>query len=261
MAAKKSSALPAGVHYRVEPADLHAHLFRVTLTIAGPPPLQQVSLPVWIPGSYLVREFSKNLQGCMPARARRGAVQQLDKCSWQIRPDPAQPRWPRCSYEVYALDNSVRTAWLDAQRGFFNGTSLCLRVHGQEDAPTRWSWWHHDATAKWEVATGLAPQKINRKGFGTYLAAGYDELVDCPVEMGNFWSGEFRAGGVPHRFVVAGRPARSTARGCWPTHENLRRSHPLLAWQAQAAPQELPVHAQCTWTMATAGWSTATPPR
>jgi predicted metalloprotease with PDZ domain len=54
-------------------------------------------------------------------------------------PIPAQAAELR--YEVYALDNSVRTAWLDAQRGFFNGTSLCLRVHGQERRPMRWSWW------------------------------------------------------------------------------------------------------------------------
>ncbi|MGE0333072.1 MAG: M61 family metallopeptidase [Ramlibacter sp.] len=203
MAAKKSSALPAGIHYRVEPADLHAHLFRVTLTIARPNALQQVSLPVWIPGSYLVREFSKNLQ---KLHARQGArnvpVQQLDKCSWQVSADPLAPL--ELSYEVYALDNSVRTAWLDAQRGFFNGTSLCLRVHGQEASPHALELCGTAATAKWDVATGLAAYKVNRKGFGTYLAADYDELVDCPVEMGRFWSGEFRAGGVPHRFVVAG---------------------------------------------------------
>ena len=52
----------AAIHYRVEIADLHAHLFRVTLTVAAPQPLQALSLPVWIPGSYLVREFAKNLQ-------------------------------------------------------------------------------------------------------------------------------------------------------------------------------------------------------
>jgi predicted metalloprotease with PDZ domain len=203
MAAKKSSALPAGVHYRVEPADLHAHLFLVTLTITRPAAVQQVSLPVWIPGSYLVREFSKNLQKLHARQGTRGVtVQQLDKCSWQIDADPQAPL--TLSYEVYALDNSVRTAWLDAQRGFFNGTSLCLRVHGQEALPHTLEVAGTPATAKWQVATGLCAHKVNRKGFGTYLAAHYDELVDCPVEMGRFWSGEFRAGGVPHRFVVSG---------------------------------------------------------
>ncbi|MBC7597463.1 MAG: peptidase M61, partial [Polaromonas sp.] len=57
-----AAAKTPAIHYRVEIADPHAHLFCVTLTIARPQALQRVSLPVWIPGSYLVREFSKNLQ-------------------------------------------------------------------------------------------------------------------------------------------------------------------------------------------------------
>jgi predicted metalloprotease with PDZ domain len=108
------------------------------------------------------------------------------------------------SYEVYAFDNSVRTAWLDAQRGFFNGTSLCLKVHGQEHVVHSLELAPVSAMPQWQAATGLAPHKVGKRGFGTYLAADYDELVDCPVEMGAFWSGEFKAAGVPHRLVVAG---------------------------------------------------------
>ncbi|MEO8655405.1 MAG: peptidase M61, partial [Ramlibacter sp.] len=80
-----SSPRSASVHYRVEAADLHAHLFRVTLSIDQPAAQQQVSLPVWIPGSYLVREFSKNLQRLAARQDGRAvSVQQLDKCNWQI---------------------------------------------------------------------------------------------------------------------------------------------------------------------------------
>ncbi len=192
------------LHYRVEIGALHAHLFRVTLTIARPAALQRVALPVWIPGSYLVREFSKNLQGLQAHQGSRTPlpVEQLDKCSWQIPCAPAKPLV--LSYEVYANDNSVRTAWLDAQRGFFNGTSLCLKVEGQEKAPHALELPTPKAVTGWSVATGLTAQKINKQGFGTYVAADYDELVDCPVEMGPFWSGSFSARGVPHRLVVAG---------------------------------------------------------
>ena len=199
----------AAIHYRVEMADLHAHLFRVTLTIARPDPLQRVALPVWIPGSYLVREFSKNLQGLRVRQAARalpaGQVQQLDKCHWQIRCMADKPLV--LTYEVYAHDDSVRTAWLDASRGFFNGSSLCLRVEGQAQAPHLLEIVAGPSTTGWAVATGLSPQKVNKQGFGSYLASNYDELVDCPVEMGTFWSGSFVACGVPHRFVVAGAAA------------------------------------------------------
>lgn len=191
------------VHYRVEPAQLQARLYHVTLTVERPAAQQELSLPVWIPGSYLVREFSRNLQNL---RAHQGGhevpLMQRSKCLWQAGCREGSPLV--LTYEVSAYDNSVRTAWLDASRGFFNGTSLCLRVHGQEDA-------RHDLeiiatpeVAHWSVATGLASEKTTRAGFGTYRAASYDELVDCPVEMGPFWSARFTACGVPHRLVVAG---------------------------------------------------------
>jgi predicted metalloprotease with PDZ domain len=189
------------VHYRVEAADLHAHLYRVTLTIEDPVASQRLSLPVWIPGSYLVREFSKNLQRLVARQDGRVVpYHQMDKAGWQIECTHSSPLV--VTYEVYAWDHSVRSAWLDAQRGFFNGTSLCLRVHGKE--PTPHALELVAPVADWEAATGLAPLRVNKRGFGTYLADDYDELVDCPVEMGRFWSAEFKAGGVPHRLVVSG---------------------------------------------------------
>jgi predicted metalloprotease with PDZ domain len=205
----KAKTSPA-LHYKLALANLNAHLFHITLTIAQPAALQKVALAVWIPGSYLIREFSKNLQGLS---ARQGSqslsAEQLDKCSWQIACEPNKPLV--ISYQVYARDNSVRTAWLDSSRGFFNATSLCLRVAGQEQsshileisdkgespAATR-------VLSNWSVATGLTALKTNARGFGSYSAANFDELADCPVEMGTFWSGSFKACGVAHRFVVAG---------------------------------------------------------
>jgi predicted metalloprotease with PDZ domain len=197
------SSPAAAVHYRVEPVDVHAHLFGITLTIASPAAQQRVSLPVWIPGSYLVREFSKNLSKLQARQGTRtAAVVQLDKCSWQVECAPGKPLVLR--YEVYAFDNSVRAAWLDSQRGFFNGTSLCMKVEGQEQAAHALELPRPKALPGWSVATSLQPQKVGRDGFGIYVADSYDELVDCPVEMGLFWSGSFTACGVPHRFVVAG---------------------------------------------------------
>lgn len=194
---------PAAVHYHIEASDLHAHLFTVVLTIARPAAAQEVSLPVWIPGSYLVREFSKNLQSLKARQGKREiALPQLDKHRWQADCTPGKPL--ELTYTVCAYDSSVRTAWLDASRGFFNGTSLCLRVHGQEKLPHTLDIASTAATAQWSVATGLHAVTVNKNGFGLYTAADYDELVDCPVEMGTFWVGRFKACGIPHQFVVAG---------------------------------------------------------
>ena len=193
----------ANVHYSVELFDLNAHLYQVTLTIAEPAITQHVSLPVWIPGSYLVREFSKNFQKltAFQGKQRLEAVQS-DKCSWQIDCDAAKPLV--ITYQIFAHDNSVRTAWLDDARGFFNGTSMCLRVEGQEDTPHVLALKGHSSKRNWQVATGATPQKVNKQGFGSYTFFNYDELVDCPFELGTFWSGNFTVRGVKHRFVVAG---------------------------------------------------------
>ena len=200
------------MHYRIEAADLHAHLYGVTLTIAHPAANQRVSLPVWIAGSYMVREFAKQITGISARQSKRNvAVRQLDKATWVVNCEAGKPL--TLHYQVHAHDDSVRTAWLTTQRGFFNGTSLCLQAEGLVDVP------HHievvaesfnaavnthATSSKWQVATGLTPVKTDRQGFGTYVAANYDELVDCPVEMGAFWSGSFKACGIEHRFVVAG---------------------------------------------------------
>jgi predicted metalloprotease with PDZ domain len=193
----------SAVHYCVEAADLHAHLFKVTLTLDQPAARQTVSLPVWIPGSYLVREFSKNLQNLVAMQGRKKiAITQRDKCTWDMDCTPGQALV--LSYEVYAFDASVRTAWLDSQRGFFNGTSLCLRVHGVEEKKHQLQLKPVKGQATWQAATGMPPVKVDKKGFGLYQANNYSDLVDCPVELGSFWSGQFTACGIPHRFVVAG---------------------------------------------------------
>ena len=191
------------VHYRIEAASLHAHLWRVTLTIARPAAMQTLRLPVWIPGSYMVREFAKHLQHLQCRQGQKTlAVTQLDKATWQLSCDTTQAL--QVQYEVYAFDNSVRTSWLDSARGFFNATSLCLMAEGAADLPHALELVRHPHMAGWNVATGLPPVAVDKAGFGRYQAAHYDELADCPVEMGAFWSGTFKACGVPHRLVVAG---------------------------------------------------------
>jgi len=189
------------ITYRIEVADAHAHLFRVTLTVTQPAAEQRLSLPVWIPGSYLVREFARHISGMSAKQGTRELpLQQLDKATWLARCSGRGTL--SVSYLVYAFDTSVRAVFLDAQRGFFNGTGLCLRAEGAEALPHRVEL--RTLPAGWQVATAMRAVKVDAAGRGTYEADGYDELVDHPVEMGTFWRGHFKACGVPHEFVVAG---------------------------------------------------------
>ncbi len=186
------------IQHRVELADPHAHLFCVTLTITHPVPHEAIAMPVWIPGSYLVREFSKQIQELTAMQGGKPIfITQLSKNTWSLLNDDSAPVVVR--YSVYAFDASVRTAYLDSTRGFFNGTSMFMRVVGQETHPQQVVIEHSQQTKSWRIATSLTKLKANH-----YQANHYDELVDSPFELGNFWEGKFTARGIQHRFVVSG---------------------------------------------------------
>lgn len=197
---------PASVHYSVQLLDLNAHLFQVTLDVLHPDPSGQVlSLPVWIPGSYMVREFARHIvQIEASSRGKKLSLKKLDKTTWQAAPCASSLQ---VTYQVYAWDLSVRAAHLDQTHGFFNGTSLFLQVHGQQrQAHTVDLVPPQDPRAQtWRVATAMQTYGAKTYGFGRYIANDYDELVDHPVEMGEFDLVSFKAHGVPHDFVLTGR--------------------------------------------------------
>lgn len=203
---KPSQKKQPAIHYTIVPKDLAGHLFNVTVTVASPDPDGQVfALPAWIPGSYMIREFARNIVRIRAESAGSAvALTKLDKHSWRAAPC-AGPL--TLHYEVYAWDLSVRAAHLDQTHGFFNGTSVFLRVVGQEDLvhgvdlqrPA------DPAARTWRVATALPEAGARRYGFGLYAAAGYDELIDHPVEMGDFELATFTAHGIPHDIVITGR--------------------------------------------------------
>ncbi len=212
----------APVHYSIRPVSVAAHLFEVVVEVAKPAKKGQVfSLPAWIPGSYLIREFARHI-GAVSARSAEGevGVRKLDKHTWQA--DSCKGPL-RLSYQVYAYDLSVRGAYLDEDRGFFNASSVFLAAEGYESSacsvdilPPKGKRFDD-----WKVATSLPVAEVKKSGFGRYRAADYDELLDHPVELGCFERISFKACGIPHEFVVSGRfkadlkrLARDTKRIC-----------------------------------------------
>jgi predicted metalloprotease with PDZ domain len=201
-----SRSAPAAIRYRIRPEDLHAHLFAVELTVADPQrDGQAFALPAWIPGSYMIREFARHVvQIEAESGGRRVTLHKRDKHTWEAR---------RCAgpltlrYRVYAWDLSVRAAHLDATHGFFNATSVFLRVLGREDEPCEVEIVPPEGAqyADWRVATTLPRAGAPAHGFGAYRAGSYDELADHPVEMGRFALARFNACGVPHEVALTGR--------------------------------------------------------
>ena len=198
--------MTAPVHYSIRPCSPQTHCFEVTLKLDKPARQGQVfSLPAWIPGSYLIREFSRHIIGIHAESAGQEVrLLKLDKHTWQAEPVNGSLT---LVYQVYAYDLSVRGAYLDEERGFFNASSVFLSVAGYESEPC-------DVEIRapkgksfddWKVASSLPAVDVKKSGFGRYRASNYDELLDHPVELGNFQRVSFKACGVAHEFVVSGR--------------------------------------------------------
>jgi len=182
-----------------------AHLFRVELTVGEPDPAGQVlSMPAWIPGSYMIRDFARQVISLHAWRGgRQVPVTKLDKQSWRC---DAGEGPLQVSYQVYARELSVRSAYLDTTRGYFNGTSVFLSVREREGLPCHVSIRRPDGSAyqDWELATSMEPVAVETSGFGLYGAADYADLIDHPVEMGRFTRTQFAVAGVTHELVISG---------------------------------------------------------
>jgi predicted metalloprotease with PDZ domain len=152
-----------------------------------------------------LRDFARHVVR-VEAKSGRGplAVEKTAAAEWSVRGDGGALTF---TITVYALDQSVRGAYLDRQRGYFNGPCLFVLPEGRGAEPVEVTLEHppHSASVDWRVATALDAADVDERGFGLYRAGDYDELLDHPVEISDFESVEFEAAGVPHRLVVAGR--------------------------------------------------------
>ena len=196
---------PALIRYRVRLADLDRHWFEIECRIEEPAEEQRFSLPAWIPGSYLLRDFARHVVQVAAKSGREPlAVTKTAAATWAVR---GAGRTLTFTITVYALDQSVRGAYLDRQRGYFNGPCVFALPEGRDAEPIEVTLEPppQPLCEDWRVATALAPGELDERGFGVYQAQDYDELLDHPVEIGEHESVEFEAGGVPHHLVVAGR--------------------------------------------------------
>ncbi|WP_448547436.1 M61 family metallopeptidase [Thalassotalea fusca] len=194
--------------YQISPSNPASHLFSVALdfpTTAGQS--YTLSLPAWLPGSYMIRDFAKHIHQIAGKDNHDNTLEltRLDKQTWQLT---ASGDSVSISYQVFAFDLSVRTAYLDNQRGFFNGSSTFLCVEEFKDHPCTVTIHAPQAIStianakQWRVATGLTrAQGTDKYAFGEYLAENYAELIDGPVAIGDFDAFEFEVEGVMHHMV------------------------------------------------------------
>jgi predicted metalloprotease with PDZ domain len=187
------------VSYTIDLRDRHAHLYAVEARFPVAGEWVDLQLPVWTPGSYLIREYPRHLQElvCDDGEGRALPVTKVDKATWRV--DARGAARVRARYRVYAFDLTVRAAHLDDTHGFWNGACLCLYVESLRARPARIT---VAAPAGWRATVGLPADPADPH---TFLAASYDEVVDSPFEVGTHELVEFVAQGRAHRLAIWGR--------------------------------------------------------
>jgi predicted metalloprotease with PDZ domain len=203
------------IEYQLSFMSPQAHLFEVALTIQQPDRNGQVVyLPSWIRGSYMVRDFARNIVSIRASSEGQPIeLVKLDKQRWRAAP-VAQAL--RIVYTVYAWELSVRTAHFDTEHAYFNGPCLLLGVAGLENEPCRLCIDRPagDFAEEWRLATGMPVEDVDEVGFGAYLCDNYEALIDFPVEAGRFTDVEFSVDGRQHRLVISGVHDTALKRFC-----------------------------------------------
>jgi predicted metalloprotease with PDZ domain len=201
--------------YHITPRDPAAHLFEVSVTVDRPDPGGQAfRFPAWVPGSYMIRDLARHVVAVRAsADGEEVGLTKTDKSTWQADVCDAPLT---ITIEIHAFDLNVRGAYLDTDHGFFDGACVFPEVVGQESANCRLriSPPPGKSSKDWRVATSMRSLDATPYEFGSYEADDYAELIDHPVEMGNFLIGEFEVQGIPHAIAVQGHEQFDMARIC-----------------------------------------------
>jgi predicted metalloprotease with PDZ domain len=188
------------IHYLVAMSQPEIHLFEVTLHIVNyPSEILDLKMPVWTPGSYLVREYERNLQDFTAfANTEHLLWRKVSKNHWQVeKGDISQVT---ISYRIFANELSVRTNHLDATHGYFNGAALFFRIPNWEHLPLKIT--VIPPHPQWQITTAL-PTVSETKN--TFLAADFDTLVDSPFEIGCHQLYKFEVLDKPHELAIWGK--------------------------------------------------------
>jgi len=192
---------PVDITFTVAMPRPHTHLFEVDIAIkrtASGPQEERLVMPVWTPGSYLVREFARHVQdfAVVDAAGQPLKWEKTNKDTWRVVTNGASA-W-HATYRVYANELSVRTSELNSGHAFWNNANLLMYLEGFLKNPSTVRVLAPDV---WKVATGL-PAVPGQKN--TFRAENFDVLYDSPFEASNFKTLVFNVKGVPHRIVIDG---------------------------------------------------------
>ncbi len=177
----------------------NTHRFQIRIEWRGDTPKHMMwRLPVWTPGSYLIREFSRHIEWIQASSGTELLpIHKIDKATFEVQ-CPENTSLLTLTYEVFAYDLSVRTSYLDTSRGYFNGANVFLYPDTDIAAAIELE---VIPDTGWDVATALP--RLDKPGY-CFIASDYDTLVDSPVEAGHFQRYIFEACDVRHELIFTG---------------------------------------------------------
>lgn len=188
------------LQYEVAMPEPASHLFAITLRYSvEKASTLDLKLPVWTPGSYLVREYAKHLQDFSAVDDQGHPLdwQKISKNHWQVQTPTTNT--VRICYRIFAHELTVRTNHLDASHGYFNPGAMFFYVPGQEQAAITIT--IHPPDPSWQVTTALDPLPGQPL---TFLAKNFNTLVDSPFEIGTHQIYDFDTLGKPHQLAIWG---------------------------------------------------------
>lgn len=199
-------AFGASVRYRLSTPKPQNHYYHVEMELEGfKEKVLQVKLPVWAPGSYLVREFAKNvdLVKAFDEEGNEVAVSKVNKNTWSINKGKKKKITVR--YEVYAFELSVRTSFLDMTHGFVSGSGVFMYVDNYKDLPGEVEIKLYPTFKKITTPLTEKGEGVTQDGTKVFHFENYDKLVDSPIEIGNHEVFSFEASGVNHEVAMYGQ--------------------------------------------------------
>ena len=201
-----STSFAQEIHHTLSMPNPASHYFHLQLELTDFSEEELIiSLPVWTPGSYLIREYSKNID-LVRAKDENGKelpIRKTRKNKWKI--DKGDAKKVVVNYEYYAFELTVRTSFLDETHGYVNGTNVFMYPEGYKDLGGKLTVIPHASFEK--VATGLPQLKDGVQGDKNQFVFSfedYDQLGDCPIEIGNHVEFSFDAAGITHRVAIYG---------------------------------------------------------
>ena len=198
------------LHYQIEFDDYQQHLIHVTLRFVANP-TQELWLPTWIPGSYLIREFATHIESvkAYDEAGRQLKISKFEKNKWRLF--NTDHELITVEYDVYAYDLSVRGSYVDQTHFYVNPACVCLALKDQEEAECELEVFLPDEFKHFTVATGLTSKSLV-KGRYTLKADNYMQLIDSPFELADQTRFSFEAEGIQHEFVISGKHATNVER-------------------------------------------------